>query len=486
MTFISTRGTDVPHSTAQALLGGAAPDGGLYWWDSLPDLSGLLLEQGSYPDLAARVLRALLPGFPEAGLHALAQSAYTAFSHPMVTPVLKAGASHVLELFHGPTAAFKDLALQALPGLLSMAQRQLTPQTRYVVLTATSGDTGAAAMAGFRDVPGFRVLVYYPAQGISPLQKAQMTGMPGSNLCAVGITGSFDAAQAGVKAAFLQQAGRLPRGMAFTSANSINIGRLAAQVVYYVYACRELMRKGCLKPGQAVDVAVPSGNFGNLLSGLMAKWMGMPIGRLVCATNANRVLADFLESGVYNRNRELISTLSPSMDILTASNLERLLYWAYQGDTAQVKALMESLKNTGTFKVTGHALKLIQSHISADCCTDPEALSIIRRVWREHRYLLDPHTAAAWKAQAVLPGDSGNPRLVLATASPFKFSDTLLLALGISPAADPQQSLKKLSGYTGLPIPDSLSNVLGQKPVHQDIIPQEDQVSDLFRRAGTW
>ena len=485
MQFISTRGLSPAVSGPEAVLFGIAPDGGLYLPDTLPRLDGLLYGSMDYTELAATVFRALLPGFAGDALDKAARAAYMGpFFSPDVTPLVPVGDDFVLELFHGPTAAFKDLALQALPRLMASAVSELSPGMDTLVLAATSGDTGSAAMKGFQGIPGFRVLVYYPVEGVSAVQKAQMRTMAGSNVRAMGIRGDFDTAQAGVKAAFAR-ADELPPGIRLSSANSINIGRLIPQIVYYIHACRELLRLGRLKPGGLADFIVPTGNFGDILAGYLAKKMRLPIGTLVCAANANRVLADFMGTGVYDARRALLPTLSPSMDILVSSNLERLLYLASNGDGELVRGLMADLKANGVYRADKALMRAIRRDFSAASVSDVGCLQAIRAVWDAHAYLMDPHTAAAWGAMSEMP-ENGRPRVVLATASPFKFPRAMFRALNLPEPMDEPALPEKLGELTGLPVPASLTGLDLLPVLHQDVIPGNAVADDALKRAASW
>lgn len=486
MQYESTRGKSGPVSPAEALLNGAAGDGGLYMPDTLPDLSHLMIGEYDYAGLAGKVFAALLPGFSDAELDKVARAAYEAqFDTPNITPLVRVGDCHILELSHGPTAAFKDLALQALPRLMALAREKLGSQDKYLVLTATSGDTGSAAMRGFMDVPGFRVLVYYPQGGVSAVQLAQMTRMAGDNVRAAGIRGNFDEAQAGVKEAFAMDKARLPHNLRLSSANSINIGRLVPQIVYYIAALRALYKSGALRPGQKADFIVPSGNFGDILAGYLAGRMGLPVGRLVCASNENSVLADFLTTGVYDRRRPLRKTISPSMDILVSSNLERLLYEVSGRDAKWVSGLMRQLKEDGHYRVDGETLRRIQEQFAGVSADGAQAMAAIRDVWQRHRYLMDPHTATAWAAQSALAG-SDHPRVILSTASPFKFPGAVLRALGSEEASDEDSLPQELSAVTGLDIPRSLEGLMDQPLRHPDVIDKGDILDDVLREAASW
>lgn len=486
MPCLSTRGGSPAVSAMEALLLGAAPDGGLYLPESLPNLESLLDEPLPYPELAGRVFAALLDGFPEEELREAARLAYAGqFEHPEITPLRQVGGDYILELFHGPTAAFKDLALQTLPRLMSAAAGRLRPGTRTLVLAATSGDTGSAAMRGFLGVPGFYTLVYYPANGVSPIQRLQMTRMRGANVKAVGISGDFDDAQRGVKAAFQAGNAGLPGDLRLSSANSINYGRLVPQIVYYIKACADLQSLGALTPGQNVDFLVPSGNFGDILAGYLAKRLGFPVGRLACAVNRNRVLADFLETGVYDRRRALYRTASPSMDILVSSNLERLLYYASGGDAGRVASLMAQLAGQGHYAADEDMMRHIRGHFTAYASDDREAAQAIHEVFEDHHYLMDPHTAAGWLARQALP-KGGNPRVVLATASPFKFPETMLGALGAPLPKDPERAMAALCELSGRPLPRSLSGLMGSGESNEAEIGREDIPADVLRRAAAW
>ncbi len=486
MRYESTRGKSGPVSPAEALLNGVAGDGGLYMPDTLPDLSHLLTGEYDYAGLAGQVFAALLPGFSDAELSAVAREAYGAqFDNPEIAALVRVGDCHILELSHGPTAAFKDLALQALPRLMALAQEKLVLKDKYLVLTATSGDTGSAAMRGFMDVPGFRVLVYYPHGGVSAVQLAQMTRMEGDNVRAVGIRGNFDEAQAGVKEAFAMDKARLPRDLKLSSANSINIGRLVPQIIYYIAALRALTKSGALGPGQTADFIVPSGNFGDILAGYLAGRMGLPVGRLVCASNENSVLTDFLTTGVYDRRRPLQRTISPSMDILVSSNLERLLYEASGRDAEKVSGLMRQLKEDGHYLVEGETLRRIQEQFAGVSADGDRAMAAIHDVWQRHRYLMDPHTATAWAAQGALEGRD-HPRVILSTASPFKFPGAVLRALGRGEAADEGSLPEELSAVTDLEVPRSLKGLMDKPLRHPDVIDKQEILDDVLREAASW
>ena len=473
MYYHSTRSPLPRVSGARAVLEGIAPDGGLYVLERLPRLSGPESLRGSTTDMACRVLQALLPDIP--GMELLVEQAYSGkFSAPGLTPTVEAGPFTVLELFHGPTSAFKDVALCMLPRLLTAAKAQAGMKQEIRILTATSGDTGKAALEGFRDVPGVSVCVFYPYGGVSAVQRAQMVTQQGKNVAVCAVRGNFDDAQTGVKKIFAAcQGASLP--FALSSANSINIGRLAPQVTYYYKAYRDLCDRGRIRYGDEVNFAVPTGNFGDILAGFLAKQMGLPVGQLICASNANNVLTDFIRTGTYDRRRPLHKTQSPSMDILVSSNLERLLY-LLSGDCALVSSCMKRLAEQGFYTVSPDLLQAIRSHFWAGCCDDKQARDVIRRVWDAHHYLCDPHTAAGWTAAEVYQAETADPRpmVVLSTASPYKFPAAVLQALGEEGQADDFARMKRLEAITGLPIPAHLQQLQQLPELHTGVIDQEE------------
>lgn len=479
MKYQSTRSERYSASSTAAVLQGIAPDGGLYIPAAFPPFDWervLLLDTYG---MAESVLHYLLPEFPR--MDELVRRAYRGkFETDALTPLVPVGDRHVLELFRGPTAAFKDVALSMLPQLITAAREQEGVTDEIVILTATSGDTGKAALAGFRDVEGTRILVFYPDEGVSKVQKAQMVTQEGSNVCVCALRGNFDDTQTGVKRIF---AAGLPEGcgMRLSSANSINIGRLAPQVVYYFKAYAELLRFGRIKIGDAVDFVVPTGNFGDILAGYFAKRMGLPIGRLVCASNQNDVLTDFFRTGTYDRRRPFYKTMSPSMDILVSSNLERLLYLLSGGDTAQVAEYMRQLNENGHYTVSDALLVRLQAEFAWGCCDDIQTGRTIAAVWREQHYLMDPHTAVAWYTAEHYASDA--PVVVLSTASPYKFPAAVLGALGEDTFGDEFDAMQRLQEKTGVPIPPQLA-ALKEKPVrHRDVIGREEMQDYIMRKV---
>lgn len=475
--FRSTR-SNASATAPEAVLRGLAPDGGLYVDPEIGkggfDVQGCLTLDPF--GQAERILTRLLPGFDD--MHALVQRAYAGrFASDALTPLVPVGDDYVLELFHGPTAAFKDVALCMLPQLMTAARSLTGMKEKTVILTATSGDTGKAALEGFHDVPGTGIVVFFPHQGVSAVQEAQMLTQEGANVAVCAVRGNFDDCQSAVKQVFSRYANRAPvPGVRLSSANSINIGRLAPQVVYYFLTYASLMKQGRIRFGEAVDYVVPTGNFGDILAGWYAKQLGLPVGRLVCASNANRVLTDFLTTGVYDRRREFFKTNSPSMDILVSSNLERLLFYASGGDADCVRNDMLRLQNSGYYKISASALDFIRKDFSAYSCDEPGTLGEIRRCFQETGYLPDTHTAVALHAaqEYKQKESSGAPVVVLSTASPFKFPAAVLQALGEEPEGDAFRQMAQLSAVSGLEAPASLAGLQGKAYLHQDVIEKSD------------
>ena len=488
MPYFSTRNKNLTASSVRAVLQGLAPDGGLYIRDDIPalgfDWRGTL-KKDVY-GMAEAILHALLPEFD--GMDRLVELAYRGrFQKEELTPLVSVGDIEVLELFWGPTSAFKDVALSMLPRLITAARAHEGITERTVILTATSGDTGKAALAGFQDVPGTEIFVFYPENGVSPVQKAQMVTQQGANVRVCAVRGNFDDAQTGVKAIFSACAdGKLLQGKnaALSSANSINVGRLAPQVVYYFKAYADLVKRGRLREGELLDFSVPTGNFGDILAGYLAKLLGLPVGRLICASNRNDVLTDFIRTGVYDRRREFYRTISPSMDILVSSNLERLLYLLC-GDDAEVAGYMEQLRTEGCYTVSDALLQKLQAEFRCGFCDDETAKQTIGRVWREHGYLMDPHTAVGWTVAERLRAECPERALVtLSTASAYKFPAAVLSALGVPDATDSFASLHRLSALTGTPIPPNLAALETAALLHNDVIDKQDMLDYVLGRIG--
>lgn len=489
MNYQSTRGRSAGVNAKQAVLRGLAPDGGLYMQTgTLAQFPWQQVLNLDVRGMASRILQALLPDFE--GMEELVRRAYDGrFDCDELTPLQTVGDCEILELFHGPTAAFKDVALSMLPQLMTAAQRQTGSRDEIVILTATSGDTGKAALEGFHDVEGVRILVFYPEDGVSEVQKAQMVTQEGKNVCVCAVRGNFDDAQTGVKHVFTaceEQKLLLGRGVQLSSANSINIGRLAPQVVYYFKAYADLMHRGRIQLGDTVDFVVPTGNFGDILAGYLAKRMGLPVGRLVCASNANNVLTEFLQTGVYDRRRPFYKTMSPSMDILVSSNLERLLYLVTDGNTEKVAAWMRELQENGVYRVDDAVLRRIQKTFSADFCDEAQTQTAIAALWQKERYLCDTHTAVAWHAAQDYRRVSGTaaPVVVLSTASPYKFPKAVLRAIGQEPAQSDFAAMRQLHALTDVPIPQGLASLQGKRARHHDCISPEQMLPYVLRKLS--
>ena len=466
MQYQSTRDKNLKASSAQAILNGLAPDGGLYTMSSFDEVKfdyTTVLNMDTM-SMSTKILSKLLPDFSEAEMAKLVHDGYTGkFETDHLTPTVPVGEDFILELFRGPTSAFKDVALSMLPRLMTASKEKLGVDDEIMILTATSGDTGKAAMEGFCDVPGTKIIVFYPHGGVSAVQQAQMATQAGENVCVCAVRGNFDDAQTGVKqifgdAAFAEQLSA--KGWFLSSANSINWGRLLPQIVYYFSAYCDYANSGRVNYGDAVDFVVPTGNFGNILACWYAKKMGLPVGKLICASNQNNVLADFFSRGVYDRNRTFYTTISPSMDILISSNLERLLYSVCGSDT-EVAGYMAELAGTGRYEVSDAVKAVIGKHFVGGYCSDDETKSAINKVYTENGYLMDTHTAVAYNKLAAYRKDTGcvTPAVVVSTASPYKFCNSVLQALGQESDAPGTELIEKLSEVTKTAIPKPLKGL---------------------------
>ena len=475
MQYHSTRSDTPLIRGAQAVLQGLAPDGGLYLPKSLPVLDWQECVKMDTLSVVEKILAAFLPDIPQMGQ--LVRNAYVGkFETDDLTPTVQVGDMYVLELFRGPTSAFKDVALSMLPQLMTAAAASQGQSEQIMILTATSGDTGKAALVGFQDVPGIRICVFYPDGGVSQVQRRQMVSQEGENVSVCAVKGNFDDAQTGVKRIFSTcKDGDLP--FRLSSANSINIGRLVPQITYYFTAYRDLLAAGRISMGQEVNFCVPTGNFGDILAGYLAKKLGLPVGKLICASNANNVLTDFIRTGVYDRRRPLYKTDSPSMDILVSSNLERLLY-LMSGDTALVAKLMGQLDAEGCYQVPDALLGEIQTGFWAGFCDDAGAAKAIEKVFREQGYLCDPHTATGWAVAKDYVNQTGDdrPTVVLATASAYKFPAAVLAALGGDLSGDEFARMERLSEITGVPVPKNLSGLKEMPELHTDVIAKDDML----------
>lgn len=474
MMYNSTRDKSCRVSAAHAIVHGLAPDGGLFVPEELPKLSLAQIEALSKTDYrgrAEKILSLFLDEFDRAEIKRIVSAAYgDNFDDAAVAPLhIIDGKTAVLELWHGPTCAFKDMALQILPHLLTASLKKCSETKKVCILVATSGDTGKAALEGFADVEDTKILVFYPHNGVSDVQKLQMVTQRGENVSVAAVKGNFDDAQTGVKTLFgdTQLAQELSaKGWFLSSANSINWGRLLPQIVYYFSAYCDFLNSNGLKLGDEVDFAVPTGNFGDILACWYAKQMGLPVGKLICASNENNVLADFFKTGTYDRNRAFHTTISPSMDILVSSNLERLLY-SVCGDDKQVAEYMRSLSEKGSYTVSNEIFKVLSDNFVGGFCTDADTKATIADVYNEHGYLIDTHTAVAYKL--MLEHKTDRPTVVVSTASPFKFCDSVLDALGEKTDASGVELIEKLASFTGKAAPAPLCG-LDKRPVRFETV----------------
>ncbi len=492
MYYVSTRDHTLRYTASQAIAQGLSRDGGLFLPETIPQLSEDTLEKLvtlTYPERAVNVMKLFLDEFTEEELRTYTQKAYGTekFDTPAVAPLEAIDKNtSVLELWHGPTCAFKDMALQMLPYLLTASLRKTGEEKTACILVATSGDTGKAALAGFCDVPHTKILVFYPDGGVSDIQKLQMVTQEGENVGVCAVEGNFDDAQTGVKAIFSDEALRektARRGCFFSSANSINWGRVLPQIVYYISAWCDLRKAGKIAAGEPVNFCVPTGNFGNILAAYYAKCMGLPVGKLICASNANNVLTDFIRTGTYDRNRPFYNTESPSMDILISSNLERLLY-LLSGSDEQVRGYMEQLSRTGRYTVSDELREKIGSIFAAGCCDDAGTEQTIRAAF-DGGYLPDTHTAVAWNVLAQYRAETGDERqaVIASTASPFKFCASVLHALGETDFAAGTGILAQLAEKTGRAVPRPLAALDGKAVRFTSIVKKEamaDAVMELI------
>ena len=486
--YSSTRGDKKQVTASQAILQGLASDGGLFVPDSIPKLDKTLseLKEMDYRETAYQVMKLLFTDFTEEELRYCIDHAYDSkFDTPEMAPMTEADGAFYLELYHGKTIAFKDMALSILPYLMTTAAKKNQIKNEIVILTATSGDTGKAALAGFANVPGTRICVFYPKNGVSPIQEQQMVTQEGANTCVVGIEGNFDDAQTGVKKIFTDPdfAKELDeKGFQFSSANSINIGRLVPQIVYYVYAYTRLLKEGRIAEGDQINVVVPTGNFGNILAAYYASKMGLPIKTFICASNSNKVLYDFFKTGEYDRNREFVLTSSPSMDILISSNLERLIYHI-AGDDSQVDAsYMKELSENGKYEITASMKKALDCFYGG-FATEEETAATIKKLFDSTGYLIDTHTAVASSVYNKYVKDTGDKTVtvIASTASPYKFTRSVMQALGKDDASlDDFQLADKLSEVSGVEIPEAVTSIRDAKVLHNKVV-AKDALADAVR-----
>jgi len=479
-------------TSARAIVEGIAPDGGLYVPRSIPTFSYeriKKMQDYSYPQLAAAILAPYLPDFTEKELIQAADLAYSGerFTHFAICPLVPVTKGlYSLELWHGPTSAFKDMALQILPRLLTAARAKCGEDRETVILVATSGDTGKAALEGFRDVAGSRVMVFYPHEGVSLVQKLQMTTQEGNNVSVAAVYGNFDDAQKGVKKLFAD--GEFQRhldhhGFALSSANSINWGRLVPQIAYYFSAYYALLSKKIIRDGETINLVVPTGNFGNILAAWYARSMGLPVHKLLCGTNANSILADFIRTGGYDTHRSFYKTQSPSMDILVSSNLERLLFAAAGQDAEAVRAWMKALTEQGSYTINGEPLQRIQSVFWAGTASEEETTAALKRAYEQDRYLMDPHTAVGYHVSRTYQEVTGDNRITIlaATASPFKFSHSVAKALGLKLPVQELDGLKALADFSGWTVPDHLT-ALSEKAIRHEAVCRPEQMEAMVRQ----
>ena len=476
--YRSTRGNGSTVTASNAILKGLSEDGGLFVPDQIPvlDVPVEQLAQMSYQEVAYEVMSRFLTDFTEEELKKCIQSAYDKkFDTDVIAPLVKADGAYYLELFHGSTIAFKDMALSILPYLLTTAAKKNGVTNDIVILTATSGDTGKAAMAGFADVPGTKIIVFYPKDGVSPIQEKQMVTQKGDNTYVVAIRGNFDDAQTGVKKIFNDtemKAELNDAGYQFSSANSINIGRLVPQIVYYVYAYANLYKTGQIQQGEEINVVVPTGNFGNILAAYYAKNMGLPIKKLICASNDNKVLFDFFTTGTYDRNREFILTTSPSMDILISSNLERLIYRIAGNDPEKNKVLMEELTKDGAYHITDE-MKMQLADFYGNYATEEETAETIRKIYKDCGYVIDTHTSVAatvYKKYTEETGDTAKT-VIASTASPYKFTRSVMEAIDEEKyaAMGDFELIDQLSEISGVAVPNAIEEIRNAEVRHNTV-----------------
>lgn len=475
--YKSTRSDSTPVTASQAILKGLSEDGGLFVPDHIPTLDKSLSELSNmtYGEAAYEVMKLFLTDFTEEELKNCIKNAYDSkFDTDVIAPLVEADGAYYLELFHGATIAFKDMALSILPHLLITSAKKNNVKNEIVILTATSGDTGKAALAGFADVEGTRIIVFYPKDGVSPIQEKQMVTQEGANTHVVGIHGNFDDAQTGVKQLFNDKelAKEMDKaGFQFSSANSINIGRLVPQIVYYVYAYAKLLAEGEIKENEKINVVVPTGNFGNILAAYYAKNMGLPIGKLICASNDNKVLYDFFNTGIYDKNREFVLTISPSMDILISSNLERLIYRIGGNDAKKNAEFMNALSGEGKYEIT-EVMRTELSDFYGNYATEAEASGMIKKLFDDCGYIIDTHTAVAAAVYGKYKKDTKDETktIIASTASPFKFTRSVMEAI------DPKYSLKEdfelvdeLSKLGNVTVPNAIEAIRTAPVVHKTV-----------------
>ncbi len=489
MKYRSTRSSETV-TALEALVKGLASDGGLYVPSELPApfLAADDLMHLSYEELAAYVLSHFFTDIPEEDMKRLTHDAYTGtFETPEIVPVKTMSESFSMaEMFHGRTCAFKDLALSLFPYLLVYAKKQQKDEREVLILTATSGDTGKAALEGFRDVPGVHIMVFYPSHGVSPLQQDQMQKQLGNNVKVVGIEGNFDDAQGTLKKVFgsALRERSAEKGVLFSSANSINIGRLFPQVVYYVWMWLSLLKQNSIGPKETFNVVVPTGNFGNILAAWIAKQIGTPIGELICASNENKVLADFFKTGTYDINRDFHLTEAPSMDILISSNFERFLYFM-TGSKETVAADMQALKDTGIYSLSKEAMEKVTGEMKGGWASPKAMEEAMTNVYDKYDYLMDPHTAIAYAVYDEMKRKGEIPRhthtVIVSTAHPYKFPGIVAKSLGLMPKDDPYDTLRMIAEKTGIAIPRQLGELESREKRFTDVVDRTEMAESIER-----
>ncbi len=493
MRYVSTRNSAFSVESSFAIATGISPEGGLFVPEKTPQVTKdfiAALAPLTYAERANRILPLFLTDYPAEELCGYTAAAYgSRFDSPAPAP-LKALHDNVsvMELWHGPTCAFKDMALQLLPHLLTGAAKRMPGGQESVILVATSGDTGKAALEGFKNVAGTRILVFFPVNGVSPMQKLQMTTQEGNNVGVCAIEGNFDDAQTGVKAIFTNPAVKQKlseNGMRFSSANSINWGRLVPQIVYYFSAYADLLAAGRIENGEKINFCVPTGNFGNILAGWYAMRMGLPVNRLICASNENDVLTEFLTTGRYNRVRPFHTTVSPSMDILISSNLERLIFHLTGDNSDETNRLFAALREKGEYTVSPAVLAEIKKVFAAGCCNDEGTKEAIRETYEKHGYLCDTHTGVAVNVYERYRAETGDtaPTVIVSTASPYKFSRAVLAAVtnGETKAQNEFEMVSELEAVTGLPAPAPLKGLQGRAPRFTGVCTQAEMEAEVYK-----
>ncbi len=477
MKYISTRGINDSYTSAAAVIQGLANDGGLFVPESIPKLPFEIADMlgKTYQEIAVHIISSFFTDYTKEEIVKCVTGAYDEkFSHVEIAPIVKAGDVSVLELYHGKTAAFKDMALSILPYLLTTAIKKEKEDKEICILTATSGDTGKAALEGFANVLGTKIIVFYPQDGVSEIQKSQMVTQEGNNTNVIAIDGNFDDAQTGVKKIFndsiLLKELEID-GIKLSSANSINIGRLVPQVAYYVYSYIKMVENGEITDGEKLNIVVPTGNFGNILAAYYAKEMGIPLGKLICASNENNVLTDFIKTGRYDANRDFYITNSPSMDILISSNLERLLYHIAEGDTNKIKGLMGDLEKNKCYNIDDEMYKKMQQFYGGFASAE-ETEEIIGNMYDENKYLMDTHTAVAYKVYKDYVKDTSDKTktIIVSTASAYKFASSVASSIGIDEQVNDFEYVKKLSDATGVTIPSGLKELDKKKVLYNKMI----------------